>query len=393
MLFQQQVSNLYSERKITSYSSPLEQFESSTIGAHNYKPVTTEVYFQWALNFDYSNMSLYSPEIFFDFEGYSSYSSLVSYILTLSIFFIIIGVIIYGKHGESIVTYFNNYFLSSWVATKVFLYLTTITNISYQYLSTNVPLGANSNVLDVRPFVVPINHGGFLITDSFCFFITAILFLYLCTGFQDFHSSKGPFIISKNPLTYVQISIHKVTVELLGSSIDRNVHTQSYHAFVYGLFTYLTISNLQGLVPFTLTVTSHLIATFFLAQVVIMYVTSTILAEQGFNYLLSLFMPSGAPLLLGYLLIPIEFISFFFKTVSLSVRLFANMMAGHTLLKVILGFAWTLLTVSEVYFIVNLFPIVILILLTVLEIGVSVIQAYIFSILTCLYLRDAFQGH
>jgi F-type H+-transporting ATPase subunit a len=69
------------------------------------------------------------------------------------------------------------------------------------------------------------------------------------------------------------------------------------------------------------------------------------------------------------------------------------MMAGHTLLKVILGFAWTILVMSEILFIVNFFPIIILILLTVLEIGVSVIQAYIFSILTCLYLRDAFKGH
>ena len=69
------------------------------------------------------------------------------------------------------------------------------------------------------------------------------------------------------------------------------------------------------------------------------------------------------------------------------------MMAGHTLLKVILGFAWTILVMSEIYFVVNLFPIVVLILLTVLEMGVAVIQAYIFSVLTCLYLRDAFKGH
>jgi len=211
--------------------------------------------------------------------------------------------------------------------------------------------------------------------------------------FQDFNNSKGPFIVNKNPLTSLQLTVHKVTVELLGSSIDRDVHSQSYHAFVYGLFTYLVICNVQGLIPFTITVTSHLICTFFLAQVVMLYVVITILANKGFNYLLTLFMPSGAPLALGYLLVPIEIISFTFKTVSLSVRLFANMMAGHTLLKVILGFAWTILVMSEIYFVVNFFPIVVLVLLTVLEMGVAVIQAYIFSILTCLYLRDAFKGH
>ena len=310
------------------------------------------------------------------------------YLFFVLAFLFCLGVVLNISKDLNFLKIFNIQLVTSWVFSKFLIIFITSTTVTFEYIIAYSDISKN-----VEVFMLPLNHSGFILNDSMCFFISAALFLYLCTAFQDFHSSKGPFIVNKNPLTSLQLSVHKLTVDLLGSSIDRDIHSQSYHAFVYGLFTYLVICNVQGLIPFTITVTSHLICTFFLAQVVMLYVIITILAEKGFRYFLTLFMPSGAPILLGYLLIPIEIVSFFFKTVSLSVRLFANMMAGHTLLKVILGFAWTILVMSEIFFIVNLFPIVILILLTMLEIGVSIIQAYIFSILTCLYLRDAFKGH
>ena len=115
--------------------------------------------------------------------------------------------------------------------------------------------------------------------------------------------------------------------------------------------------------------------------------------KQGFNYLLGLFMPSGCPLPLIFLLIPIEFISYSFRLVSLSVRLFANMMAGHTLLKVIVSFSYAMILIGDSSLIVNLFPMAVLFILTFLEVGVALIQAYIFTILTCIYLKDIFTAH
>ena len=377
-------------------TSPLEQFENASLVIKKSKPVIPEVYVNWATNLEYSKMIEVESAYFFEPQYFFYFADKAAFVVFVGLVFFALSIILNVVGQKSIEnssqTFFSLFFnvktLVSWLIAKFFIYFMTFTSVDFKYF-----IAYNDVEKNVDALIFPYSNGSFILNDSMCFFITALLFLYLCTSFQDFHSSKGPFIVNKNPLTSIQLSIHKATVDLLGSSIDKDIHSQSYHAFVYGLFTYLVICNVQGLVPFTITVTSHLICTFFMAQVVMLYVVITILAEKGFNYLLTLFMPSGAPLLLGYLLIPIEIVSFFFKTVSLSVRLFANMMAGHTLLKVILGFAWTILVMSEILFIVNLFPIVILCLLTMLEIGVSIIQAYIFSILTCLYLRDAFKGH
>ena len=103
-------------------------------------------------------------------------------------------------------------------------------------------------------------------------------------------------------------------------------------------------------------------------------------------------MPSGCPIFLVLLLIPIELISYSFRVISISVRLFANMMAGHTLLKVIVGFSWVIVYLGNTS-LINLFPILILFILTLLEFGVAFIQAYIFTILSCMYIRDIFTGH
>jgi len=372
------------------FTSPLEQFENNSLIVKKSAPIVPEIYLSYWNNFEYDKMIEVESAYFFEPDHFMFFEDKAAYVSLLVVFFLGYGALLHVLNLKQSKLYdiFNLQVLVSWIIAKCFISFMTFTNVNFKFF-----VAYNDIDKTVDPLVFPINNGTFILNDSMCFFITALFFLYLCTSFQDFHSSKGPFIVNKNPLTSLHLSIHKATVDLLGSSIDKDIHSQSYHAFVYGLFTYLVICNVQGLIPFTITVTSHLICTFFLAQVVMLYVVITILAEKGFNYLLTLFMPSGAPLLLGYLLIPIEIVSFFFKTVSLSVRLFANMMAGHTLLKVILGFAWTILVMSELLFVVNLFPIVILVLLTVLEIGVSIIQAYIFSILTCLYLRDAFKGH
>jgi ATP synthase subunit 6 len=107
----------------------------------------------------------------------------------------------------------------------------------------------------------------------------------------------------------------------------------------------------------------------------------------------SLFLPPGTSIVLAFLLVPIEFISYIFKPISMSIRLFANMMAGHTLLKVIAGFAFSLVTASGIFFFVHIVPLVILVPLFVLELGVALIQSFVVSVLIAIYLNDAINLH
>ena len=109
--------------------------------------------------------------------------------------------------------------------------------------------------------------------------------------------------------------------------------------------------------------------------------------------MLSLFLPANTSFGLALLLVPIEFVSYIFKPISLGVRLFANLMAGHTLLKVIVGFAWSMLLLEDVLSIAHIIPLIILVILMGLELAVAIIQAYVFTILTCIYLNDGINLH
>jgi F-type H+-transporting ATPase subunit a len=109
--------------------------------------------------------------------------------------------------------------------------------------------------------------------------------------------------------------------------------------------------------------------------------------------MLSLFIPSNTSFGLALLLVPIEFVSYIFKPISLGVRLFANLMAGHTLLKVIVGFSWSMLLLESFLSIFHIVPLLILVILMGLELGVAIIQAYVFTILTCIYLNDSINLH
>ena len=103
----------------------------------------------------------------------------------------------------------------------------------------------------------------------------------------------------------------------------------------------------------------------------------------------SIFLPANTTFALGLLLVPIELISYIFKPISLGVRLFANLMAGHTLLKVIVGFAWSMLMIDNFLSIMHLIPLLILVILMGLELGVAIIQAYVFTVLMCIYLNES----
>jgi len=159
-----------------------------------------------------------------------------------------------------------------------------------------------------------------------------------------------------------------------------------YFPFVFSLFMFVLFCNMLGMLPYSFTVTSHIIVTFALAAVIFVGVTIIGFVNHGAGYL-KLFIPSGVPLFLLPLIVVIEIISYLSRPVSLSVRLFANMMAGHTMLKVFGGFVISLGVLG------GLLPLSFTVALTGLEILIAFLQAYVFAILTCIYLNDALNLH
>jgi len=162
---------------------------------------------------------------------------------------------------------------------------------------------------------------------------------------------------------------------------------------VCAIFGFVLASNLAGRIPYADTVTSSLGLTFRVALAVFGSLITLRLQTKGVNYLFSLFRPAGCPLPLLFLLVPIEFISYTFRVVSLSVRLFANRRAGHTLRKVLIGFSYTFLTLGDLYAVAAFLPALVVFILVFLERGVAAIQSYIFTLLTCLYLKDIYVAH
>tara|TARA_Y100000591_G_scaffold36511_1_gene27007 strand:- start:152 stop:886 length:735 start_codon:yes stop_codon:yes gene_type:complete len=159
-----------------------------------------------------------------------------------------------------------------------------------------------------------------------------------------------------------------------------------YFPFIFSLFMFVLFCNMVGMLPYSFTVTSHIIVTLIMALFIFIAVTIIGFIKHGFKYL-SIFVPSGVPVVLLPLITIIEIISYLSRPVSLSVRLFANMMAGHTMLKVFGGFVVSLGLLG------GWLPLGFSVALTGLEILVAFLQAYVFAILTCIYLNDALNLH
>ncbi|HAT34381.1 MAG TPA: F0F1 ATP synthase subunit A [Rhodospirillaceae bacterium] len=160
---------------------------------------------------------------------------------------------------------------------------------------------------------------------------------------------------------------------------------RKYFPFVFAVFMFVLIGNLLGMTPYSFTFTSHIVVTFALAFAIFIGVTILGFVKHGLHFF-SFFLPPGTPWVMAPLLIPIEVISYLSRPISLSVRLFANMLAGHTLLKVIAGFIGVL-------GVAGILPLALVTALTGLEILIAFLQAYVFAILTCLYINDALHLH
>ena len=167
---------------------------------------------------------------------------------------------------------------------------------------------------------------------------------------------------------------------------------KKYFPFVFTLFMTVLMGNLLGLIPYSFTYTSHIIVTGALALLVFGMATLIGLWKHKFHFF-SLFLPKGLPFLMIPLIIPIEVISYLSRPVSLSVRLCANMMMGHTMLKLIAGFSASLIMLGFGLKLVGILPFFVNVALMGLELMIAFIQAYVFAILTCIYLKDAIELH
>jgi F-type H+-transporting ATPase subunit a len=182
-------------------------------------------------------------------------------------------------------------------------------------------------------------------------------------------------------------SMAELSYEFIANMIRDNVGSagKPYFPFIFSLFMFVLFGNLIGMIPYSFTYTSHIVVTFALALFIFLAVTLIALAKHGLHFF-SFFAPKGMPLPLQLLLIPIEVLSYLIRPMTLSVRLFANMMAGHTMLLIFSGFVVAL-------GLFGIFPLALNIFFILLELLVAVLQAYVFTILTCIYLNDAIHLH
>ena len=223
------------------------------------------------------------------------------------------------------------------------------------------------------------------------FLLMNLVALTVFTSFIYFNSShanylqESSFYFIPNSWQKALESISEVTTQLISDIITTN--NEKYFPMISVLFNFILFSNLIGLIPYTFTATSHLIVTFTLSFSV--FIGITIMTFEKYKMkAFSLFLPANSSFLLALVLVPIEFISYIARPISLGMRLFINLMAGHSLLKVIVGFAWSMLLLENFTSFGLIIPMIILVILFGLELGVALIQTYVFVILTCIYIQD-----
>jgi F-type H+-transporting ATPase subunit a len=236
--------------------------------------------------------------------------------------------------------------------------------------------------------IVPIEIGGldFSFTNSALFMVVTVA---LTTALL-YYSTRGRGLVPNRMQSVTELSYEFIANMLRDAAGSGGMR---FFPFVFSLFMFILVANLLGMVPYFFTVTSHLIVTFALSLLVIGVVVVYGLKKNGLGFF-KLFVPSGVPAVLVPLVVVIELVSFLSRPVSLSVRLFANMLAGHITLKVFSGFIVSMTAMGALGIGGAILPLIMTVALTALEFLVAALQAYVFAVLTCMYLNDAIHpGH
>ena len=214
--------------------------------------------------------------------------------------------------------------------------------------------------------------------------ISIISIIYFNSSYNNYLKEASFYFIA-NSWQKVLEFISEITAQLVSDTITKD--NEKFFPVISVLFNFILFSNLLGLVPYSFTATSHLFVTFTLSFSVFIGINIITIKKYGLKTF-SLFCPANTSFFLALVLVPIEFVSYIAKPISLGVRLFINLMAGHTLLKVIIGFSWSMLLLESFTSFGLVIPMATLVVLFGLELGVALIQTYVFVILTCIYIQD-----
>nr|WCH57746.1 ATP synthase F0 subunit a [Hypnea musciformis] len=235
--------------------------------------------------------------------------------------------------------------------------------------------------------LIPLNIGGinFSLTNFSLFLIIVFFLIIFWTNLSFYNLNLIP-----NNWQLIKESLYEVTSSIVEDNIGKK--GEYYLPFIFTLHLMLLYSNLIGMVPYSFTVTSHIVFTFSLALAIFIGINIIGIQTHGFKFF-ALFLPRGVPLAIVPLLVSIEFLSYIVKVFTLSIRLFANMTSGHTLLKIIAGFAWTMLSAGGLLAVFHIIPLGLLLALIGLELAIAGLQAYVFTLLTCIYLNDVLDMH
>ena len=228
-----------------------------------------------------------------------------------------------------------------------------------------------------------------------------------------FSTGEGGFALTNSAL-FMVLTVGLIIIYLLGSTASRSVvpsraqvvsellydfvanmvrgaagsEGMKFFPFVFSLFMFVLVANMFGMIPFFFTVTSHIIVTFALAMMVFLVVIGYGIYRNGFKFF-KLFVPAGVPAYVLPIVVPIEIVSFISRPISHSVRLFANVLAGHITLKVFAGFIMSLGSLGVLGFLGASLPLIMTVAITALEFLVAALQAYVFAVLTAMYINDA----
>lgn len=238
----------------------------------------------------------------------------------------------------------------------------------------------------IAPLII-FNFAGIdLSVTNFLLASLVTLFVFQSFVFLIKDSNTNSFFIIPSSWQNLIEKIYGLVSQLLSDILT--TASEKYFPVTIVLFMFILLNNLIGMIPYSFTITSHITLTFFLSFTIFVAMNVIGFQKHGTEFF-SLFLPANTSFFLALILVPIELISFIAKPVSLGVRLFINLMAGHSLLKVIVGFSWNMLLVENLKAIAFLIPLIVLVVLMGLELGVACIQAYVFITLTSIYLNDS----
>ena len=382
--------------------SPLEQFDSVTFigGSRFFESINLYSFYIFETEYNLIARLQNGETSFLGLPLFWTNSTLFLMISILSIIFFI-RFFSAEKSKVVLIQDFNHLFFGivfSLFLPSIFDFVFLTTSVMEEISNQNMFFSANASFDDVKNNLDLLSNT--IVTNwtslpqmyfSFAFdenFISFLLAFFLLGGAEE--EEDEDFILEEEESDFIDDIVAPLFYANLGKDVEGNGELLVKVSSVFG---FVLINNLMGMLPYSDTGTSSLMLTFWVALSIFVSLHTIMFRKQGLAFFFRLFMPAGCPLPLLFLVIPLEFISYSFRLVSLSVRLFANMMAGHTLLKVIVGFSFSMILMGDSMLLVNLFPIAVLFILTFLEVGVALIQAYIFTILTCIYLKDVFVSH